>query len=159
MHDNKYDQVYSHSSNVPLSISSSSAAKWSAPAAGRCPVDVCQIHGSFSCVDPGIFGLSTAVLAIRSSFNKIRKVFKVLASAPSAAMRARQRRYLLVCRLSVRFVFAIAVRERVRTPLLGAARITWENWKDLSAMMSLRLFRCIFACSFLCFNSVLLKSP
>jgi hypothetical protein len=87
---------------------------------------VAQIQDRRMFEDPGIFGSKMAVLAFTSSLVSNRNFAKVGSSAPSRTIAARARQYTLENCATWSVMRMIAERDRVRTPLEGAERITCE---------------------------------
>jgi len=87
---------------------------------------VSQIHERRMVEDPGIFGSKIAVLAFTSSLESNLNLVKVRSSTPSRTIAARAWQYTLENCATWSLMRIMAVRDRVRTPLEGADRITCE---------------------------------
>jgi hypothetical protein len=85
---------------------------------------VSQIQERRMVEDPGIFGSKMAVLAFTSSLVSNLNLVKVRSSAPSRTIAARARQYTLENCATWSVMRTMAERDRVRTPLDGAERIT-----------------------------------
>jgi hypothetical protein len=82
----EFDKVLGGRENYHIhsNIVAASDARSSVSGSGRiCWLTSVQIQESLSAVDPGVLGLSTAVLALTSSCFNSRKACKVSSSAPS----------------------------------------------------------------------------